>query len=132
MKIGKEEGEGKLNNPHFVATGRNDDVIVFDLHNGLALFTERGQFIRRIHQIGDNDKLYDCTGVAVDSDYNIIVADRGSTPIRILVLTYDGTLIRSLESQHNKLNNPLGVVVTENGYVIVADYGNNCIKKYKL
>ncbi|XP_002736786.1 E3 ubiquitin-protein ligase TRIM45-like, partial [Saccoglossus kowalevskii] len=45
MKIGKEEGEGKLNNPHFVASGRHDDVIVSDLHNGLALFTERGQFI---------------------------------------------------------------------------------------
>uniref|UniRef100_A0ABM0MUF2 Tripartite motif-containing protein 2-like n=1 Tax=Saccoglossus kowalevskii TaxID=10224 RepID=A0ABM0MUF2_SACKO len=115
MKIGKEEGEGKLNNPHFVATGRNDDVIVSDTYQGLALFTKHGQFIRRIHQIGDDDKLYDCTSVAVNSDYSIIVADEQSIPHRILVLTYDGTLIRSLESQHHKLSRPLGVAVTEDG-----------------
>uniref|UniRef100_A0ABM0M4I7 Tripartite motif-containing protein 2-like n=1 Tax=Saccoglossus kowalevskii TaxID=10224 RepID=A0ABM0M4I7_SACKO len=45
MKIGKEEGEGKLNHPAFVAAGRNDDVIVSDSRHGLAVFTERGQFI---------------------------------------------------------------------------------------
>nr|XP_006825513.1 PREDICTED: tripartite motif-containing protein 2-like [Saccoglossus kowalevskii] len=132
MKIGKEEGEGKLNNPHFVATGRKDDVIVSDSRHGLALFTQRGQFKRGIHQIGDDDKLYDSNGVAVDSHYNIVVADQGSTPNRILVLTYFGTVIQCLESQHNKLSSPHGVAVTQDGYVIVADANNDCIKKYKL
>ncbi|XP_002740390.3 E3 ubiquitin-protein ligase TRIM45-like [Saccoglossus kowalevskii] len=132
MKIGEDVGEGELYQPAFVVATRNNDVIVSDSKHGLKFFTEGGKYIHGIHQIGDDEKLYDCSGVAVDSDYNIIVADRASTPNRILVLTYDGSVIQSLESQHHKLSRPHGVAVTEDGYVIVADYGNDCIKKYKL
>ena len=67
-------------------------------------------------------------GTATNGD-NILVADSGNN--RIHVFTCDCTFVSMIESEDDILNFPVGLVVTQDGYVYVVDQGHNCIKKYK-
>ena len=67
-------------------------------------------------------------GVAIDREY-ILVSEIGNN--RVQVFRYDGTFVSMIDSSADPLNQPCGLAVTTDGYVYVADYGNDCIKKYK-
>jgi sugar lactone lactonase YvrE len=75
-------------------------------------------------------------GIAIDSEFNIYVADRANHRIR--KITKDGivsTLAGSRSGfndgslEYAKFNSPLGLYVDEDDDLYVADYGNNRIRK---
>lgn len=75
-------------------------------------------------------------GLAVDSDDNIYVTDRGND--RIQIFTSDGTFITAIGSQggeDGQFNRPEGVGVdpySNTGLVYVAATGNSRIQVFKL
>ena len=75
-------------------------------------------------------------GLAVDSDDNIYVTDRGND--RIQIFTSDGTFITAIGSpgsEDGQFNRPEGVGVdpySNTGLVYVADTGNSRIQVFKL
>ena len=69
------------------------------------------------------------TGVAVDAEGNIIVAEFCNH--RVLVFRPDGSVARSVGSQGagpGQLMNPWGVTVDGEGKILVAEYGNNRVQ----
>lgn len=42
-----------------------------------------------------------------------------------------GTLIFTIDSKEAKLRRPSGLATTQEGYVIIVDLGNDCIKKFR-
>jgi streptogramin lyase len=73
------------------------------------------------------------TGVAVDANGNVYVADEGNEAVR--EITPNGVVTslpgsgRSPGDSHGVYNNPTGVAVDGNGNVYVADTSNHCIRK---
>ncbi|XP_077999991.1 E3 ubiquitin-protein ligase TRIM71-like [Glandiceps talaboti] len=122
--------EGDLEFPSFVATGNNGDIVVGDGPGGVKVFSQDGDLISNISTLRDNKNVR-INGVGINKDKRIIAVDVASTPHRMFVLNYAGDIIRSIPSQYDKLNDPHGVAVTNDGHVFVADSGNHCIKKYR-
>eukprot|EP00976_Prorocentrum_cordatum_P106651 1194495-Prorocentrum_minimum.AAC.4 len=100
--------------------------------------TLRGTSGRSGHQDGkDAAQFYWPGGVAVDGDGNAIVADFGNHRIRaitpqVLVSTLAGTSEvghRDGETTAAQFRFPRGVAVDRDTGVIVADFGNNCIRR---
>jgi DNA-binding beta-propeller fold protein YncE len=93
----------------------------------------------RGHQDGEGNvaQFYTSYGLAVDGDGNIIVADTFNHRIRRItsqrqVSTLAGTGeggYRDGEGTIAQFNTPTGVAVDGDGNVIVADWGNHCIRK---
>ncbi|MCD8739733.1 hypothetical protein LT679_03885 [Mucilaginibacter roseus] len=81
-------------------------------------------------------QFYACSGITGDNQGNLFVADRGNNIIRKLsdgeVTTLAGTGTAGLENGNgNKadFNTPVSITVNASGYLFVADYGNNLIRK---
>jgi DNA-binding beta-propeller fold protein YncE len=74
------------------------------------------------------------SGVALDKDGNVFVADTGNN--RIQKFTKDGKYITQIGngvgSADGQLNAPQGVAVDKDGYVYVVDTGNNRIQRFRL
>ena len=49
----------------------------------------------------------------------------------VLLLKADGSLKFTIDSNADKLRRPGGLVSTEDGHVIVADLGNDAVKKFR-
>ena len=68
-------------------------------------------------------------GVAADHHGNILVVDGGNK--RIQIFKTGGDFVGCIESLGDKMNAPRGIALTTDGYVIVADRDNHCVKKFK-
>ena len=69
-------------------------------------------------------------GLAADIHGNLIVVDGVNRRIQIFKQD-NGEYVGSIESLSDPLCAPRGVAVTNDGYILVADRNNNCIKKFK-
>ena len=69
------------------------------------------------------------TGVAVDSQDNILVADWGNS--RIQVFDQFGSFLSYVNTSGCPLYGPQGLALTPEGHIVVADSGNHCLKIYK-
>ena len=69
------------------------------------------------------------TGVAVDSQDNILVADWGNS--RIQVFDQFGSFLSYVNTAGCPLYGPQGLSLTREGHIVVADSGNHCLKIYK-
>lgn len=106
-------------NPDIGAYERQiDDDEIF--YNGLESNVQ--QFPQSIVEIGTG--FAQPTGVAVDSNGNVFVADRTNNAVKE-ILTSDGSTV----TVGFGFNNPFSVAVDKNGNVFVADRGNNVIKE---
>ncbi|TTH23534.1 Tripartite motif-containing protein 2 [Bagarius yarrelli] len=127
-KFKSKIGSGKLMGPKGVSVDRNGNIIVVDNKscsififqpNGklICKFGTRGngdrqlaegEFLMKFGGSGDRSGQFNApTGVAVDSNGNIIVADWGNSCIQ-------------------------GLAVTADSHILVADSGNHCFKVYRF
>ena len=72
-------------------------------------------------------RLFSPRGLAAD-DKHVLVADGKN---RVQVFKYDGTYIASIESLGDPIQEPYNMSLTKDGHVWVADFKNNCVKKYR-
>ena len=105
-----------FNHPAFICIGENDSVIVSDTNNDvIQIFDREGRFL---HQFGKSGSSKGCLkqpfGVADDGE-NILVVDSGNK--RIQVFGRDGKFVSMIESSDDQLNQPRGMVLTDDGHV---------------
>uniref|UniRef100_A0A3B5A7X2 NHL repeat containing 3 n=1 Tax=Stegastes partitus TaxID=144197 RepID=A0A3B5A7X2_9TELE len=94
------------------------------------VFTPEGELVLKFGSNGEGNGQFNApTGVAVDINGNIIVADWGNSRIQKITTfsldyfqVFDGT---------DPLYGPQGLALTSDGHVVVADSGNHCFKVYR-
>ena len=69
------------------------------------------------------------TGLAVDAQDNILVADWGNS--RIQIFDSQGSFLSFVNTVVCPLYGPQGLALTHDGHIVVADSGNHCFKLYK-
>ncbi|CAH1779255.1 unnamed protein product [Owenia fusiformis] len=123
-------GPSNFKNPSFICMGEDDDIIVSDRgNNRIQVLDKHGNF--KYHfgdDTGGKRQMKSPAGVVYDKAGHIIIGIRDTG--NVLIFNYDGTFLASIESFSDKLRMPHGVSILEPGVVLVADSGNNCIKKY--
>ncbi|XP_066299399.1 tripartite motif-containing protein 3-like [Branchiostoma lanceolatum] len=128
---GQGQGEGKFDMPCFVCVDKEDNIIVADTGNhSVQVFDKNLNFKQKFGQEGRQPQDMLCpTGVSADSRGNIVLGSSGDGKLQ--VFRPDGTWVANISSDGDKLKGPLGVAVTEDGHVFVADSDDNCIRKYR-
>ena len=123
------------------------------------VFTPEGELVMKFGSNGEGNGQFNApTGVAVDVNGNIIVADWGNSRIQVQNVTtrstYFGSLCRIrlhflpllkhfqvfdgsgsflsyINTSADPLYGPQGLALTSDGHVVVADSGNHCFKVYR-
>jgi DNA-binding beta-propeller fold protein YncE len=114
----KGDKDGDLGDPTGILVTPRWEVVVSDFARGcLALFTTEGRFIR---SIGKGD-LVGPNGLCLDPHGNVIVID--ST--RKAIVVYDQDWRKIAEGGIDVMGFPMGVDVTRDRKIIVADYSNH-------
>ncbi|XP_019634459.1 PREDICTED: E3 ubiquitin-protein ligase TRIM71-like [Branchiostoma belcheri] len=128
---GLGEGEGQFDEPCFVCVDKEDNIIVADHGNHRVQVFDRN--LNYKHKFGQKGRqpqdMWWPNGVSADSRGNIVLANRWKHGIQ--VFRPDGTWLSTISSDGDKLNDPRGVAVTEDGHVFVADEYDYCVKKYR-
>ncbi|XP_078588432.1 uncharacterized protein LOC144869219 [Branchiostoma floridae x Branchiostoma japonicum] len=124
-----EPVQGRPNKLRFLAVSQQN-LIVSDLGNNTVYVTTLdGKSVLQFgsHGIGDG-LLSEPAGVAVDWSGNIIVAD--SRNCRVQVFKPNGDFYCHLDLE--KIVRPSDIALTNDGYLVVVNYTQHNIKKYKL
>ena len=128
-------GQGKLQLPTDVLVHSSGLVYVADrLNHRIAVFSQEGELVRTFGSQGGGKgefKYPHGVGVSPD-DHHLYVSDRNNH--RVQVFTLEGQYVREFGT--GQLKGPLGLTVTSDGSVLVADDKNYCVavfdKKGKL
>ena len=125
---GTEPGQFRF--PSALCVTKNDEIYVSDTRNHrIQIFKPDGNFVKEFGTHGEEPgELFSPRGVAVDDQGNVLVADSQN---RIQVFRTDGTFVALIDSQKDPISEPYNMAVTKDGHVYVADFKNNCIKKFK-
>ena len=118
--------------PSAVAVGKEDTILVSDTKNDrVQIFSKAGKFMRQLGpRVEGKDgplAMRAPRGLAADAAH-IVVADSSQ---RLLVFTWDMQLAGVIDSEASPINEPYNLTLTCDGHVLVADFKNNCVKKYK-
>ncbi|XP_066298990.1 tripartite motif-containing protein 3-like [Branchiostoma lanceolatum] len=137
---GQGQGEGQFESPLFVCVDKEDNIIVAEkVNHRVQVFDKNLNFKHKFGQKGRQPQdMFGPMGVSADSRGNIVLANIGGTTDGVVghskklqVFCPDGTWVSTISSDGDKLHNPLGVAVTEDGHVFVADPEDHCIRKYR-
>ncbi|CAB1333299.1 unnamed protein product, partial [Coregonus sp. 'balchen'] len=94
------------------------------------VYSADGEFLFKFGSHGEGNGQFNApTGVAVDTNGNIIVADWGNS--RIQVFDSTGSFLSYINTSADPLYGPQGLTLTSDGHVAVADSGNHCFKIYR-
>ncbi|KAM3616911.1 uncharacterized protein V6R79_025937 [Siganus canaliculatus] len=76
---------GPVFSPHFVAVNNKNEIVVTDFHNhSVKVYNADGEFLFKFGSHGEGNGQFNApTGVAVDANGNIIVADWGNSRIQV-------------------------------------------------
>lgn len=120
-----EQGDkpGEFNHPLSLCIGKNQDILVADFQNNRIQVFDKDCSFKHQFQVRHP------TGLAVDQDGYVIVAERDSGHLKMF--SYIGNYLSTLTNTENKLSWPKGLAVTCDGHVLAADNGNHCIKMFK-
>lgn len=121
---------GQFQFPSAICVAKNDEIYVSDTRNHrIQIFKPDGNFVREFGSHGDEaGELFSPRGISVDDQGNVLVADSQN---RIQVFRPDGTFVSLIDSQKDPISEPYNMTVTKDGHVYVADFKNNCVKKFK-
>uniref|UniRef100_A0A3Q4HGA4 RING-type E3 ubiquitin transferase n=1 Tax=Neolamprologus brichardi TaxID=32507 RepID=A0A3Q4HGA4_NEOBR len=157
-KFKNKIGAGRLMGPKGVAVDKNGHIITVDnkaccvfifQSNGKLVtkfggrgtsdrqfagekevYSADGEFLFKFGSHGEGNGQFNApTGVAVDANGNIIVADWGNS--RIQVFDSTGSFLSYINTSADPLYGPQGLALTSDGHVAVADSGNHCFKVYR-
>eukprot|EP00058_Branchiostoma_floridae_P021286 XP_002606776.1 hypothetical protein BRAFLDRAFT_226091 [Branchiostoma floridae] len=136
---GQGQGEEQFDEPCFVTVDKEDNIFVADQNNHrIQVFDKNLKFQRKFGKKGRQPQdMWWPTGVSVDNRGNIVLSNVGGTADgvahsqKLQVFHPDGTWVSSISSNEDKMYEPYGVAVTEDGYVFVTDTGDHCIRKYR-
>nr|XP_029509146.1 tripartite motif-containing protein 3-like [Oncorhynchus nerka] len=94
------------------------------------VYSADGEFLFKFGSHGEGNGQFNApTGVAVDTNGNVIVADWGNS--RIQVFDSAGSFLSYINTSADPLYGPQGLTLTSDGHVAVADSGNHCFKIYR-
>lgn len=140
--------DGQLKDIHAICIGKSDEILVAD--HRIQIFTKDGKYSRKVVDSGEGSY----GGIIVDTGGNILATstekafksdkmngtssssgatkDKGSCSGRSFVHVFhsNGKLLYSIDSSTDRLKRPNGLTVISDFRIVVADLGNNCIKKY--
>ncbi len=138
------------------------DPVNLLLLSGGQVFTPEGELVLKFGSNGEGNGQFNApTGVAVDVNGNIIVADWGNSRIQVQdtlqclsaahsweflhlskhcffslftclqVFDGSGSFLSYINTSADPLYGPQGLALTSDGHVVVADSGNHCFKVYR-
>ena len=94
------------------------------------VFDHNGEFLFCFGSNGEGNGQFNApTGLAVDAQDNILVADWGNS--RIQIFDSQGSFLSFVNTVVCPLYGPQGLALTHDGHIVVADSGNHCFKLYK-
>ena len=127
LTLGTKKTSGQdathFNRPADVAITPDGTVFVADGYGNsrVAKFDSKGQFEMEWGQKGDKEGEFNVPhGIALDGQGRLYVADRGNA--RIQVFDQKGTFLHAWKSE--ELGRPWGVEVSSDGFLFVADGGD--------
>ena len=113
--------------PKGIVFRNNGHIFVGDNSGRILTIDGRGEYVGSFGGLGSlDDKLDDPWGLSVDSDGNVIVADKGSSLIKIF--SPDGKFLMKIGGQ-GTLKSPVHCIQYDK-YLIVSDKGEHCIKVF--
>ncbi|XP_019637559.1 PREDICTED: tripartite motif-containing protein 2-like [Branchiostoma belcheri] len=138
LRIVKQVGEDKLEAPRYVVVDQKRRLIlVTDIEdNEVVAFNFAGEEVFSFGQQGPEEGEFEGpSGIAIDKqDQTIIVANHYDSRIQIfkydtcedgLTLSYQKTIAR------RHLGSPYDMCVSQNRFVLVANYRTNCVEVYR-
>ena len=120
--------EGQFQYPKGIAFGKDRNIYVADNWNHrIQVFNEEGRYMSMFGGEGSLDsQLKNPCGLSLDSNGNIIVADSRNKFIKIF--SPDGKFLTKIGGP-SSLSDPVHCVQSGD-YLIVSDYGDNCVKVF--
>ena len=113
--------------PKGIVFRNSGHIFVGDNSGRILIIDGRGECVGSFGGLGSlDDKLNDPWGLSVDSDGNVIVADKGSSLIKIF--SPDGKFLMKIGGQ-GTLKSPVHCIQYDK-YLIVSDKGEHCIKVF--
>ncbi|HYV05227.1 MAG TPA: NHL repeat-containing protein, partial [Blastocatellia bacterium] len=133
--------EAQFDGPIGIAVDRKGNIFVADAYNdSIRRISTDGEVTTlagsgtpgRVDAQGASASFDTPTGVAADKSGNIFVADTGNHAIRKITPAGDVTTVGGgpdgeLQENDARLNHPVGIVVTHDGFIFVADEGRGRI-----
>ncbi|KAH9515370.1 hypothetical protein Btru_014272 [Bulinus truncatus] len=133
--------DGQFKDIHAICIGKNDEILVAD--HRIQIFSKDGKYSRKVVDSGEGSY----GGITVDAGGNILATitekafksenkgaskDKGCCGGRSFVHIFhsNGKLLYSIDSSTDRLKRPNGLAIISDFRIVVADLGNNCIKKY--
>ena len=113
--------------PKGIVFRNSGHIFVGDNSGRILIIDGRGECVGSFGGLGSlDDMLNDPWGLSVDSDGNVIVADKGSSLIKIF--SPDGKFLMKIGGQ-GTLKSPVHCIQYDK-YLIVSDNGEHCIKVF--
>ncbi|XP_047481478.1 tripartite motif-containing protein 2-like isoform X1 [Penaeus chinensis] len=121
---------GQLGSIAALCTGPENEVIVAD--SRIQVFSPEGQYVRTIFETKGKGPKGTYGGLFLDPKGLLLATRQERNNSCIQVFDYIlGTLIFTIDSREAKLKRPSGLATTQDGYVIIVDLGNDCVKKFR-
>jgi DNA-binding beta-propeller fold protein YncE len=121
-----------LNGPTGIAVDANNDIYVADSNdNRVVKYSSTGAFKKAWGKQGaGRGDFYFPVGIVIDSSNEVVVVEKGG---RLQKFTSEGVFISEFGKSRigdDELNRPQGLSLDAEGYLYVADTGNNRIQKF--
>lgn len=120
---GDKDGQFKLISS--LTVGKNDEILIAD--HRIQIFSKDGKFSRRLVDSGKGQY----GGITMDSSGHILATKTEKGRSYVQILSGGGKPLYLIDSHEDKLKRPSGLAVMSDYRLVVADLGNDCVKKYR-